>query len=121
MSKNSLTRAGSALAPRGTASFIGTFFMWYRKEDAEGDLIERDNDVFELARDTVGVAGLGKPSALPALAVRLRMQGGGRGIRIVRSVIAVIDGLGSFSEIEFSSCGVKRPDSLLEEAVESVA
>lgn len=43
--------------------------MWYRKEDADGDLIERDNDVFELARDTVGVAGLGKPSALPDLAV----------------------------------------------------
>ena len=68
MSKNSLTRAGSALAPRGTASFIGTFFMWYRKEDAEGDLIERDNDVFELVRDTVGVAVLSEPSALLALA-----------------------------------------------------
>jgi hypothetical protein len=45
--------------------------MWYRKEDAEGDLIERDNDDFELARDTVGVAELGKPSALPALAIWL--------------------------------------------------
>lgn len=43
--------------------------MWYRKEDAEGDLIERDNDVFELVRDTVGVAVLGEPSALPDLAV----------------------------------------------------
>lgn len=48
------------------------------------------------------------------------MQGGGRGVGIVGSEIAVLDGLGWSSEIEFNSCGVERPDSMLVDAIESV-
>jgi hypothetical protein len=48
------------------------------------------------------------------------MQGGGRGIGIFESEIAIVDGLESSSEIEFNSCGVKRPDSLLVDAIENV-
>jgi hypothetical protein len=94
--------------------------MWYRKEDAEGDRIERDSDVFELARDTVGVAGLGKLSALPALAIWLRMQGGGRGTGMFGSEIAVMDRLVSSSEIELNSCGAEHPDSLLVGAMRGI-
>jgi hypothetical protein len=47
------------------------------------------------------------------------MQGGGRGIGIVESEIAVV-GLRSSSEIEFNSCGIERPNSLLVDAIENV-
>ena len=33
-----MTRAGSALEPRGMPSSSGTFLMWYQMEEADGDL-----------------------------------------------------------------------------------
>lgn len=41
--------------------------MWYKKEDADGDRMERDNIVFELVREIVGLSWLGEPSGLAIL------------------------------------------------------